>query len=83
MSTDGRATTKAGALGSVIVAAIVPKCPLCVAAALSAAGVSVGIAQSVAPYLRISMFVIAGSLTVMALWRLRHRPKQLCCSREA
>ena len=60
-------------LGPGLVLALAPKCPLCLAAYLSAAGVSAGAAAAVAPWLRpvaIALLVVLTIATAVA-WRQR------------
>lgn len=60
----GRVATALGSAGTFVLAALVPKCPLCVAAALSAWGVGASAASAVAPAVRP---VIMGLTVVMAI----------------
>ena len=64
-----------GSLGTIILAALIPKCPLCVAAALSAVGLGATIGASLAPIVRPVAFVcaaIALLASVRVVWRRRH-----------
>jgi len=47
-------------------AALVPKCPMCIAAWLCALGVSAEAAKIVAPFARSGAFVLAAALVVVA-----------------
>jgi len=75
-----RARKPVGAAGTsvlaIVGAALVPKCPLCVAAALTALGLGGAIAQRVAPFVRTSGFAIGGvalALFVFFAWPRRRR----------
>jgi hypothetical protein len=64
----------ATSLAAIVGTALVPKCPLCVAAALSALGLGAAIAQRIAPFVRTLGFAIgaAAVVTLMVLeWRRR------------
>jgi hypothetical protein len=68
-----------GSLGAIAVAALIPKCPLCIAAVLSALGVGAELSSSVAPIARplaIVLAVIAVFLVARAEWRRR---APTCC----
>ena len=65
-------TPRASSLGTLLAAAFVPKCPLCVAAMLSAIGVGTGAASTIAPVVRPLMFglaLAALALLVRSEWR--------------
>jgi hypothetical protein len=64
-------------LAGVLLFALVPKCPLCVAAALAAVGVGAGAASAMAPVVR-PLLLVGCALTVAAaagawLWRVARR----------
>jgi hypothetical protein len=64
-------------VGAVLALALLPKCPLCVAAYLVGLGVSVSAAQSAAPFVRPAAWALAivASLALAAgIWRSRKRP---------
>jgi hypothetical protein len=64
----------ATSLGGVLALAFLPKCPLCIAAYLTAFGMSASIAAILAPYLRPSaaLLVVAALLgCTFGLWRAR------------
>ena len=63
---------RAASLGTIVVAALVPKCPLCVAAMLSALGVGSAAAGAIAPAVRPFVFTLA-ALAVVLLARLEWR----------
>jgi hypothetical protein len=58
---------KKSALIPALVAALVPKCPFCVAAYLSMIGVSAGAAGAIAPLLRVLFLVVATIAIGLAL----------------
>ena len=56
-------------------AALIPKCPACLVAYLSFAGLGLGAAASIAPLLRpIGLSIAALSLVVILARRMRRRP---------
>ena len=63
---------RAASLGTIVAAALVPKCPLCVAAMLSALGVGSAAAGAIAPAVRPVVFTLA-ALAVALLARLEWR----------
>ncbi len=75
----------ASTFGAALLAVLLPKCPLCIAAYLSAAGLSAVAAQSAAPFVRpIAFTLLAGTLVALAfgVWRRRaRRALPSCCSR--
>jgi hypothetical protein len=77
----GRARSAATSIGAFTLAALVPKCPLCVAAMLSAAGVGAAAAHSLAPFLRTGAFAIAFLAIVACVWIEWRRPRRACCKR--
>ena len=73
-------------VGSAILFALAPKCPLCVAAYLASIGLGAGAAACLAPLLRpaLVVFAAAGVLALLwsvSLWRARRRapPASGCC----
>ena len=81
-----RRAGKGGAsLGAVALAVLVPKCPLCVAGLLSAAGFATAGARSVAPYVRPGAFALAAAIALLVvgseLRRRRTRSAACCASR--
>jgi hypothetical protein len=74
----------ATSLAAIVGTALVPKCPLCVAAALSALGLGAAIAQRVAPFVRTLGFAIgaAALVTLMVLeWGPWRRRRGAACAR--
>ncbi len=63
---------RAASLGTIALAALVPKCPLCVAAMLSALGMGSAAAFAIAPAVRPVVFTLA-ALAVALLARLEWR----------
>ena len=67
----------ATSLAAIVATALVPKCPLCVAAALSALGLGAAIAQQIAPFVRTLGFTM-GAVALVTLivleWRRRRGP---------
>ena len=66
----------ASSFGAGLVALLVPKCPLCVAAYLASVGLSAGASHGAAPFVRPVAFTVAGlALLALALgvWRTRRR----------
>lgn len=75
----GRAVSSVGAA---LVAALVPKCPLCVAAYLTSFGLGAGASHSAAPFVRPFGFTVAGVAAlalVLGVWRSRRRRARGCC----
>lgn len=73
----------ASTTGAFALAALVPKCPLCIAVALSAWGVGATTAGMIAPAVRPGLFAVAVLLVVYAVTRGRSRDGGLdphCCS---
>jgi hypothetical protein len=61
-------------LAAIVATALVPKCPLCVAAALSALGIGAAAAHRMAPFVRaggVVLAVIAGLTLLFLEWRRR------------
>lgn len=67
-------------IGTVAAAVLVPKCPMCVAAALSVVGVGASLGFSVAPFVRPLAFVVALATTVAFLWRERDLRRRRACA---
>ncbi len=80
---EGGALRRAGkggaSLGALALAVLVPKCPICVAALLSAAGLATAGARAAAPYVRPAAFVLAAVVVVVAVWSERRRARRACC----
>lgn len=77
----GPVTSVALALG----AALLPKCPLCIAAALSALGVGAAVSHGVAPWLRPLAIAFSAVVAIAWMWRTRrtsaHRAASAdCCT---
>jgi len=68
-------TGAATSIATAIAAALVPKCPLCIAAALSAFGLGAAAAHGVAPWLRPLAFALAASVAVSAAWAAQRRQR--------
>jgi hypothetical protein len=71
-----RAASASASLGALLVAALIPKCPLCVAAALSALGLGATLGSALAPLLRpvgFGLAVVALVVFGRAEWRRRTR----------
>lgn len=70
---------------AVIAAVLVPKCPLCVAAALSAMGLGAAVSSRLAPFVRPFGFALAGLGALVILYfewrRRRHTVKCACGTR--
>ena len=77
----GRATSS---FGAALLALLVPKCPLCIAAYLAALGLGATAAHSAALFVRPVVFTLAGVALlalVLGVWRSRHRrTAPSCCS---
>src|SRR5688572_4110230 len=74
----------ASSVGAALLAVLVPKCPLCVAAYLTSLGLGAAASHSAAPFVRPAAFMLAAvSLIVLALgvWR-RHKRRTApsCCA---
>jgi len=72
----------ATSIGGLIALAVLPKCPLCVAAYLTALGLSASIAALLAPFLRLGallVVVLALLAGLFALWRTRERQAAPAC----
>jgi hypothetical protein len=71
-----RAASASASVGTIVLAALIPKCPLCVAAALSALGVGATVGSAVAPFLRpvgLALAVFALVVFGRSEWRRRAR----------
>lgn len=85
MSAD-RAASGASSLVALLGAALVPKCPLCVAAWLGALGLGSAMSAEVAPLVRPAVFVLAALTVLVAaatLLRHRRRPARCCATARA
>jgi hypothetical protein len=83
---SARAAGGATSLGTLVVAALVPKCPLCVAALLSSVGVGATVAAQLAPVVRPLGFTLAIAALVAAAvveWRRHCRHAELSGDRDA
>ncbi len=82
-----RRAGKGGAsIGALILAVLVPKCPLCVAGLLSAAGIATAGAREVAPYARPLAFALAGVIALLVVGselRRRRAHSTACCGARA
>jgi hypothetical protein len=58
---------------------LLPKCPLCIAAALALWGVSAGAAWAVAPYLRLLALIAVPLIAAAWIWRRRRPRRATCC----
>src|SRR4029077_10206069 len=70
----GRLGAGGTSLAAIVGTALVPKCPLCVAAALSALGIGATAARQMAPFVRtggVVLAVIAGLTLLYLEWRRR------------
>jgi hypothetical protein len=78
-----------GSLGGLLVALLLPKCPLCVAAVLTGAGVGAAAAGVLAPYLKPAAYALSLILFVAVLLRERSamarraRAQSCCCSQSS
>ena len=74
----------APSFGAALVALLVPKCPLCVAAYLAAFGLSASASHSAAPFVRplaLAIAAVASLALALAVWRNRKRHAMpRCCS---
>jgi hypothetical protein len=71
---DRRLARAAASLGSLVLAVLLPKCPVCVAAWLSALGVGASLGATLAPVLRPLGFTLAALALAVFLageWRRR------------
>ena len=66
----GRAGGVASSVGAVLCALLLPKCPLCVAAWLGAAGLGAGAATLVAPLVRPAALLLAAMALLALAWSL-------------
>ncbi|MGC4086599.1 MAG: hypothetical protein QM756_16850 [Polyangiaceae bacterium] len=66
----------ASALGTAVIALLVPKCPLCVAMYLTGFGLSATFSRGAAPFVRpvaFALVALAGVALTLAVWRARRR----------
>lgn len=83
MTTIRKASEVGAALGAALLAVLVPKCPVCVAAWLMALGLGAGVSHGAAPFVRPAAFTLAGLgglALALAVWRRRSR-RAPCCRR--
>ena len=72
----------AASVGAAILAVLVPKCLVCVAAYLAGLGLSAAASQAAAPFVRPPALTLAGAAFVaLALALLRSRRRRACCGR--
>ena len=75
----------ASSFGAALVALLVPKCPLCVAAYLASFGLSAAAARGAAAFVRPFALALAGlafAALALGVWRsLERRKRPGCCSR--
>ena len=75
----------ASSVGAALVALLVPKCPLCVAAYLGAFGASAAVAHGAAPFVR-PVALLAAAMALVALgigaWRARKTRRTASCCGE-
>jgi hypothetical protein len=80
-----RSAPAAASFGTVALAVLAPKCPLCVAAALSALGLGTASAGCIAPFVRPAAFALAAAAVLALVWgeaRRRRRAAKApdCCA---
>jgi len=86
----GRASSTSASLGTVLLVALMPKCPLCVAAALTAIGLGTSLASGLSPFVRPLVFALLAVTAAFAAYAWypsvrRHRvkdvspPRRSCC----
>ena len=64
-------------LGALVVVALLPKCPLCIAAWLGAIGVGAGLGSALAPALRPVGIAVAVTCALSLMWsELRRRKRR-------
>ncbi len=73
----GGAARALASFTSLLAAALVPKCPLCVAALLSALGLGAGSASLLAPWLRPFVLGTGGVAILSLVWSERRRLRRL------
>jgi hypothetical protein len=90
MLRDGarRVARASASIGALVLAASIPKCPLCVAAALSAAGAGATLGTSLAPFARplavaLAVAALVAFFTGEWLRRKRRARRRSCCAHEA
>ena len=77
----GRTAGASTAIGALAAGALLPKCPLCIAAALSALGFGTAVGGALAPYVRPAALVVAvfaAAAFGRAAWRRRKRQACRC-----
>jgi hypothetical protein len=84
----GRASSTSASLGTLLLVALMPKCPLCVAAALTAIGLGTSLAGGVAPFVRPLAIALVGVSVSFAVYvwypsLRRHRLKAGAPSRRS
>lgn len=76
-----RVARASASIGAIVVAVLIPKCPLCIAAWLSAIGVGATLGLTLAPVVRPSVIALAVlALVVVARGEWRRRRRRLCAS---
>lgn len=75
-----RATSALTSVFAVVLATLIPKCPLCVAAALSAIGIGTTLGSAVAPIVRPFGFALAVVVMLVAARREWRRPTSSSCA---
>jgi hypothetical protein len=78
-----RAGSALASIGAATGAALVPKCPLCVAAILSAAGFGTAGAHHLAPFIRGAALALAVLLPIAIVLGERRRARRPCCAKSA
>jgi hypothetical protein len=76
-----RGGSASASLGAIVLAVLVPKCPLCVAAMLSAVGIGAAAAHHLATMVRAAAFIVAAAVVIAALWLEWRRAHPPCCRR--
>lgn len=72
-----RVASASASLGAILLAALIPKCPLCIAAALSAIGVGATLGSSLAPIVRpIGVTLAVVAVLVFASGERRRRKQR-------
>jgi hypothetical protein len=70
---SGRSARGATSVGTLVAVALLPKCPLCVAATLSALGVGAAAAGTLAPFVRPLGFALIVAAWAAVAWSERRR----------